>query len=153
MDDIPIILFSSVFDAVLQEFSNRFQDFERISNTTRLVAYPHLIETEIAPLNLQMELVELKHDEYFLKKFKDEEYLPDTWRGAVKYLNLQELARKTLVLFESTYVCKAGLSKMKYLKNKYRNRLFDSNLECELRLMISSKPPNFASLSEEVQDQ
>ena len=41
VDDITIILFSSVYDGVLQEFSNRFQDFERISDTTRLVAYPH----------------------------------------------------------------------------------------------------------------
>ena len=52
VDDIPIILFSSVFDEVLQEFSNRFQDFERISNTTRLVAYLHLVEAETVPWNL-----------------------------------------------------------------------------------------------------
>ena len=101
-DDIPIILFSSVFDGVLQDFSYRFPDFERISDKTRLIAYPHLVETETAPLNLQTELVELKNDEQFVKKFKDEEDLLDTWRGAVKYLNLQELARKTLVLFGST---------------------------------------------------
>ena len=106
----------------LQEFSDRFQDFEKISNTTRLVAYPHLVETETVPLNLQMELVELKKDEQFVKKFKDEEDLLDTWRGAVKYPNLQESARKTLVLFKSTYVCEAGFSRMKYLKNKYRTR-------------------------------
>ena len=71
MDGIPIILFSSVFDGVLQEFSNRFQDFERISDTTRLVAYSHLVEIETALLNLQMKLVELKNDEQFVKKFKD----------------------------------------------------------------------------------
>ena len=148
VDDIPIILFSIVFDGVLQEFSSRFQDFERISDTTRLVAYPRLVETEIAPLNLQMELVELKNDEQFVKKFKDEEDLLDTWRGAVEYPNLLELARKTLVLFGSTCVCEAGFSRMKYWKNKYRTRLSDSNLECELRLMISRRPPNFLSLSE-----
>ena len=153
VDDIPIIFLSGGFDRVLQKFSIRFQDFERISDTTRLVAYPHLVETETAPLNLQMELVELQNDEQFVKKFKDEEDLLDTWRGAVKYSNLQELARKTLVLFGSTYVREAGFSRMKYLKNKYRTRLFDSNLECGLRLMISSEPPNFATLSEEVQDQ
>ena len=119
VDDIPIILFSSVFDRVLQEFSIRFQDFERISYITRLVAYPHLVETETARLNLQMEVVELKNDEQFVKKIKDEEDLQDTWRGAVKYSNLQELTRKTLVLFGSTYVCEAGFSRMKYLKNKY----------------------------------
>ena len=61
--DIPIIIFSSVFDGVLQEFCNCFQDFERISDTTRLVAYPHLVETKTAPLNFQMELVKLKNDE------------------------------------------------------------------------------------------
>ena len=82
VDDIPINLFSSIFDGILQEFSNLFQDFERISDITRLVAYPHLVETETAPLNLQMELVELKNDEQFVKKFKDEDLL-DTWRGAV----------------------------------------------------------------------
>ena len=53
VNNILIILFSSVFDGVLQVFSNCFQDFERISDTTRLVAYLHLIETETVPLNLQ----------------------------------------------------------------------------------------------------
>ena len=67
VNDIPIILFSSVFDGVLQECSNRFQDFERISDTTRLVAYPHLVKTNTAPLNLQMELVELKNDVQFTR--------------------------------------------------------------------------------------
>ena len=42
-----------------------------------------------------MELVELKNDEQFVKKFKDEEDLLDTWREAVKYSKLQKLARKT----------------------------------------------------------
>ena len=70
VDDIPIILFSSDFDWVLQKFFIRFQDFGRISDTTRLVAYPHLVETETAPLNLQMELVELKNDEQFVKNLK-----------------------------------------------------------------------------------
>ena len=153
VDNIPIIFFSSVFDGILQEFSYRFEDFERISDTTGLVAYPHLVETETAPLNLQMELVELKNDEQFVKKIKDKEDLLNTWKGAVKYPNLQELARKTLVLFESTYVCEAGFSRMKYLKNKYGTQMSDSNLECGLLLIISSEPHNFASLSEEVQDQ
>ena len=151
--NIPIIFFSSVFDGVLQQFSNRFQDFERIFDTTRLVAYPHLVETETAPLNLQMEVVELKNDEQLVKKFEDQENLLDTRRWAVEYPNLQELARKTLILFGSAYVCEAGFLRMKCLKNKCRTRLSDCNLECGLRLMISSEPPNFASLSEEVQDQ
>jgi len=89
VDDMPVVLFSSVFDAVLQDFADRFQDFERISATLRLAAFPHLVETESAPLHPQMELLELK-------KFKDEEnLLVDTWKSAVQYPLLQELARKT----------------------------------------------------------
>ena len=68
VNDIPTMLFSSVFNGVLQEFSDRFRNFERISDTTRLVAYPHLVETETAPLCLQMELIELKNDEQLAKK-------------------------------------------------------------------------------------
>ena len=78
VDNIPIIPFSSVFDGVLQKFSYRFQDFVRISDTTRLVAYPCLVETETTSLNLQMELVELKNYKQFVKKFIDEEDLLDT---------------------------------------------------------------------------
>ena len=104
VNDIPIILFLSVFDGVLQKFSYRFQDFEMISDTTRLVAFPHLVETETTPLNLQMELVELKNDEQFVKKFKDEEDLLDTWRGAVKYPNLQNWPEK-LSFFLETLTC------------------------------------------------
>ena len=100
MDDIPIILFSSVFHGVLQEFSYCFQDLDRIFDTTRLVAYPHLVKTEIAPSNLQIKLVALKNDEQFVKKFEDKDLL-DTWRGAVKHPNLQELARKSFLRVRS----------------------------------------------------
>ena len=68
--------------------------------------------------------------------------------NAKQHFRRQELARKTLVLFGRTRVCEAGFSRMKYLKNKYRTRLSDGNLKCGLRLMISSEPPNFSSLSE-----
>jgi len=41
VDDMPIAIFFSVFDAVLQDFADRFQDFERISATLKLAAFPH----------------------------------------------------------------------------------------------------------------
>ena len=63
VDKVPIALFCNVFDAVLQDFSDCFQDFEKISKTLRLVAFPHLVETESAPMDLQMKLVEIKNEE------------------------------------------------------------------------------------------
>ena len=49
---VLITLFCNVFDAVLQNFSDRFQDFEKISKTLRLVDFPHLVETESVPMDL-----------------------------------------------------------------------------------------------------
>ena len=66
-----------------------------------------------------MKETELKNNEQLVKKFKDKENLLDTWKVAVKYAMLLELTKKTLVLFENTYVCEAAFSRIKYLKNKY----------------------------------
>ena len=72
VDKVPIALYCNVFDAILQDFCDRFQDFEKISKTSRLVAFPHLMETESAPMDLQMELVEIKNDEQLVQKFEEE---------------------------------------------------------------------------------
>ena len=151
VEKIPIALFSDVFDTVMQDFADRFQDFGRISTILRLVAFPHVVDTKSALV--QMELVELKNNEQLVKKFKDEENLVDIWKRALEYPLLRELARETLVLFGSTYVCEAAFSKMKYLKNEHRTRLLDGNLKSELRLMVSSEILDFAKLSACVQDQ
>lgn len=46
VDKVPITLFCNIFDAVLLDFSDHFQDFEKITKTSRLVAFPNLVETE-----------------------------------------------------------------------------------------------------------
>ena len=99
-DKVPIALFCNVLDAVLLDFSERFQDFEKISKTVRLVAFPHLMETKSAPMDLQMKLVERKKDEQLVEK--DEENLLETWKKAIKYSMLRELIREILALFGST---------------------------------------------------
>ena len=68
-----------------------------------------------------------------VQKFKDEENLLETWKSAMKYPMLRESARETLALFGSTCVCESVFSKINYVKNEYRTRLFDSILESELR--------------------
>jgi len=84
---------------VLQDFDDRFQDFERTSKIIRLVAFPQLVEIEGAPLHLQMELMKFKDNDQLVKNFKDEENVLDTWKDAVEYPKLQELARKKLSFF------------------------------------------------------
>ena len=75
VDNISVTVFSGVFDAVLQDFADHFQDFEKISQTLRLAAFPHLVDTESAPLQLQMEVVVLKNNEKLMAKFNQEENL------------------------------------------------------------------------------
>ena len=99
VDNIPVTAFYGVFDAVLEDFADRFQDFEKTLQTLRLVAFPHLIDTEIAPLHLQMEPVELKNNEKLVAKFIQEENLIETWKSAPEYPLLGELTKETLVLF------------------------------------------------------
>ena len=55
-----------VLEALL-EFAERFQDFDKISDNMKLVA-SHLVETESAPLDFQMELIELKKNNAQLVK-------------------------------------------------------------------------------------
>ena len=75
IDKIPIVLFSGVLDKVLQEFAGCFQDSEKISEATRVIAFPHLEETESKPLNLPMELMELKNNEQLVKKLNNQKNL------------------------------------------------------------------------------
>ena len=110
---------------MLQDFADRFRDFEKISQTFRLVAFSHLVGTESAPLHLQMELVELNNNEKLVTKFNQEENLIETWKSATEYPLQRELAKGTLVLFGSTYVSESAFSMMKYLKNEYRTRWLD----------------------------
>ena len=152
VDNIPVTVFSGVFDAVLQNFADRFQDFEKISQTLRLVAFPHLVDTETAPLHLQMELVELKNKEELAAKFHQEENLMK--RGKVpRNIHCYENWQGKLVLFGSTYVCESAFTMMKYLKNEYRTRSLDGNLESQLKLMLSREVPDFATLAARMQDQ
>ena len=133
---------------LLLEFAERFQDFDKSSENMRLVASPHLVSS---PLDVQ--LIELKNNAQLIKKFEDKNDLLETWKIAVEYPKLHEIARNTVVLFGSTYMCEASFSRMKYLKNKYRTRLVDTNLALRIRLMISSEGPDFARLSANIQEQ
>ena len=136
----------------MHDFSDRFQDFEKISKTLRLVAFPHLVETESAPMDLQTELVKIKNDEHIVQKFKTKKIC---WKHGKVQLNIQcyENWQKKHLLFLEALVCESAFLKMKYLKNEYRTRLLDSNLESELRLMVSNETPDFASLSARTQSQ
>ncbi len=74
------------------------------------------------------------------------------WSKCSDFPLLQNLAKRILVLFGSTYICEAAFSNMKFLKNKFRSCLTDSNLECSLRLMTSNFEIDFSKVMENLLD-
>ena len=85
VDKVPIALFRDVFDAVLQDFSDPFQDFEKISKTLRLVAFRRLVKTESASMDLQMELVEIRMMSSLYKSFRKKKIC---WKPGKVQLNI-----------------------------------------------------------------
>ena len=71
------------------------------------------METESAPINLQMELVETKNDEQLVQKFKDKEHLLETWRSVIKYcnvINVMLLIAMMVRIFRLFIVCSSPIS-------------------------------------------
>ena len=81
------------------EFAELFEDYDKISENMRLFASPHLVETESALLDVQMELIELKNNAQLVKKYEDKKRSTGDMEVAVEYPKLREIARNTLVLF------------------------------------------------------
>jgi len=84
---------------MLQEFTGRFNDFNKILPALRLAASPHSVEREHAALDVQPKLAEVKNDEQLLTKFEEKGDLIEVWKLAVEYSKLRELAINILVFF------------------------------------------------------
>ena len=66
--DVPTTTFAAVFDSILKQFDDRFGEFHGMKKQLQLVSAPQTVETESAPLELQMELLELKNDDFRKKQ-------------------------------------------------------------------------------------
>lgn len=97
-------------------------------------------------IDLQQD-TELKH--VFEEKKKDKAHY-EFWQVAEKdkFPNLIDCAQKVLCVFASTYVCESTFSKLKFIKNKYRSRLTNENVDNILRISVSSQPANIDAILE-----
>ncbi|KAL4082394.1 hypothetical protein QTP88_029992 [Uroleucon formosanum] len=144
------------------EMSLRFSDFRKYQEPFRLVENPWSITTaNIAHLSvfgyeardLKNELFDLQHDtelkSVFEEKKKNKAHY-EFWKAVEKdkFPNLIDCAQKILCFFASTYVCESTFSKLKFIKNKYRSRLTNENVENILRISVSSQPANIDAILE-----
>lgn len=147
----------------LEEIKNRFADVRNIRSSFILVENPWHVEHDDLKLFCQFgfsksdlinEIIELQHDTQlkalFIEHRETQQYI-EFWRCVPSnYKNLRDCAQFILTLFPSTYLCEASFSKMKYLKNKYRNRL-STHLEDAMRIACSPNDANIDEIAKQVQ--
>ena len=101
--------------------------------------------------NIQLEIVELPNDVALKVINMDKEFRKLV--EARKYRILKNWALKLKSFFISTYLSEATFWLMPFIKNKFRSRLTDENLNDSLRVAVSNYCPYFEKLCQEIQSQ
>ncbi|KAF9756191.1 General transcription factor II-I repeat domain-containing protein 2, partial [Nosema granulosis] len=123
------------------------EDFENYKTLFKLFMAPFSFDVAEAPLNLQLELIDLQSDSALREKY-NEVGVPAIYSHLNdRYEQIKEFVAKILCMFGSTYLCEQLFSCMKLNKNMFRSRLSDKNLSSIMKISCSQKlTPNFDSL-------
>ena len=100
-----------------------------------------------------MELIELSEDEVVISQLNNKEEPVKLWKRAIEYHRLREYARRLILSFFSTYLCRAIFSNMKQIKNVLRTQMTDVYLESQLKLKTFSLKPHTPMLIQQEQSQ
>ncbi|XP_023226735.1 general transcription factor II-I repeat domain-containing protein 2B-like [Centruroides sculpturatus] len=142
-----------VLDCLIEEYTNRFSDFDEHTPAMKLAFEPHLIDISEAPAELQMELIDLGEDSIIKSLFNAKKDPIEIWKNAVEYPCLREHARRLLSCFGSTYCCETTFSLMSKIKTNLRTQITDAHLEDQLKLCVTKLDPNIQLLSNKKQSQ
>ncbi|KAM4620367.1 general transcription factor II-I repeat domain-containing protein 2 [Polymixia lowei] len=143
----PNAHFADKLSALRTEFARRFGDFEAQKSNFELLRNPFAVDVETAPVEMQMELIELQCDATLKAKY-------DTV-GPARFIRfipeampqLRQHAARTLCLFGSTYLCEQLFSVMNINKTSHRSRITDEHLQSILRISTTQNlTPNINEL-------
>ncbi|KAK2816816.1 hypothetical protein Q5P01_025007 [Channa striata] len=135
--------YATAIASLSMEFNKRFRDFAVIEKD--IFSSPFSVDSDDAPPQLQLELIELQCDDEQHGKHQQLS-LVDFYGQLDKgtFPEMRTFAKKMLSLFGSTYLCEQTFSVMN--KNRLRSRLSDSHLCDILRISTASLKPDLASL-------
>ena len=124
----------------MQDFDRRLTLSEKENFQFKLVEDPFFMDPEEVPIQLQLEVIELQALSVCKTKYRESSML-DFYRSlnSHKCKNLVQLAKKTLSIFGSTYICEQIFSVMNMNQNK--QRFFSSNLN-HLNTTSGGQPKN-----------
>ena len=109
-----------------------------------------IFKTPSEKQNIEEEIINLQNNVIL----KAERNNPNFWRLLDEkiYSNSKTAAMKIESFFGSTYLCETLFSSMAVIKNKYRSRLTDGNLDNCLRVASSSYIPNYEKLVDDMEE-
>ncbi|XP_032065870.1 general transcription factor II-I repeat domain-containing protein 2-like [Thamnophis elegans] len=139
--------FGDKLNTLHMEFTRRFVKFEGQKSHFELLSNPFAVDVEKAPVNIQMELIELQCSSTLKAKYDSvgpvrfSRFIPET----MPQLRLQ--AAQMLCMFGSTYVCEHVFSVIKVNKSVHRSLLTDEHLHSILRVSTAQNlSPNIDEL-------
>ncbi|CAM5139827.1 unnamed protein product [Eretmochelys imbricata] len=114
-----------------------------------MFALPFSVDLEIAPWDLQMELIDMQCNTSLKTKFRGTEDATEFFRQLPSSSqNLCKTFRKIMSLFGRTYICEKLFSTMNVNKSKYRTHLSDAHLAAILKVSTAqSLRPNINKLT------
>ena len=139
--------FAQQIEILMQEFDRRLTLSQEENIQFKLVEDPFPMNPEEVPIQLQLDVIEL-HASFVCKTKHIESSLLNFYRclKGDKYKNLAQLAKKTLNIFGSTYICEQTFSIMNMNKNKQRSSLSNKSLEDILKISTSPMYPDYDKL-------
>lgn len=141
------------------DFESRFCDFRKIESLAQFISNPYMaLEAENLSHTIEqdfnadgptaeLEIVTLQNDLCLKSVIGQENERFWSLVPKDKYPVLVNMALKMKALFSSTYLCESTFSNMKFIKNKYRNRLTDDHLDSCIRLGITNYEPDVKKLT------
>ncbi|KAK2847511.1 hypothetical protein Q5P01_010510 [Channa striata] len=142
-----MMTYATAITSLSMEFNKRFRDFAVIEKDMLLFSSPFSVDSDDAPPQLQLELIELQCDDE--QRGKHQQLSLVDFYGQLdkgRFPEMQTFAKKMLSLFGSTHLCEQSFSVMNLNKNRLRSRLSESHLRDILRISTTSLKPDLASL-------
>ncbi|KAM4026769.1 general transcription factor II-I repeat domain-containing protein 2A-like [Anomaloglossus baeobatrachus] len=177
------IKYQHVLDSLLDQFSDRFNQFRSLEQTMKIIKYPDVVVYSSLELNgfqwmqiddLKMQLAEFQ-DSIWAQVFVDlrsklenlercrlenqeechyEQEIWSAWnRLPDTFSTLKNIAMALLTIFPSTYFCETLFSALNNIKTNKRNRLTEELSSACLGLKCTKYQPSIEHLANEIQQQ
>lgn len=149
------IRFMKYLDTLIDEFETRFSDFKKHDLAFKFLKNP--FDLDSAKITELSEIFEVKkaHLEFDIALIAQESHLKnethiEMWKRFISensFMVLNDVVRKYLCMFSSTYVCECTFSSLVRRKSKYRTMLSQKSLESEIRCELCKTEPDFSTMA------